>query len=333
MIRRFNILIPFVISLLSYGVVPVFSQEVAAVDKTVTIDKDVNFDGAVTSDEAAALYKQNNFPAAFKAFSKLAAEGDARSQTILALMYKFGEGTQIDTQKAFSLYRQAAEQGYAPAQFHTGKHYAEGLDTNPNLIKAEFWLKEAAKQGFSRAESSLVEVLESQKYLRAELRQDYQVQKNISSGSNNPKRTNNSKRTRTKDWDLRLPRVYSIEKQPQLPIVSSNNSSRNSLSNRSLSENSLSEKKKSLDKEKKYRAQIGAMTSEGAANNLWVALNEANPQLFAGFEPQVSSTNEINGIIYRLRTGQFSTYREAQDFCDKLLQKEGHAGCLAIKAR
>ena len=71
-------------------------------------------------DIAAELYRQKNYVSAFDAFQDLAKKGDPRAKTVLALMHKFGEGTQQDLSKSFNWYHSAAEQGYPPAQFHTG---------------------------------------------------------------------------------------------------------------------------------------------------------------------------------------------------------------------
>jgi cell division septation protein DedD len=288
------------------------SQETQTIAYAANPDSIATIEEAVSFDKAAALYKQNDFPAAFAAFSRLAAKGDARSQTILALMYKFGEGTQINTKKAFSLYQQAAKQGYAPAQFHTGKLYAEGLDTNPDLIKAEYWLKEAANQGFARAENTLAEVLESRHHSRSTLGYEDKSPKGSQSEADNPKRIN------TKGWDFRLPKSYSIENEQQAQTLPTSIQFNNP---------------ESIRKEKKYSAQLGAMASQSAANNLWMALREKNPQVFNNLEPQISNITNPKGLIYRLRTGHFSSYAEAQNFCTKLYQKDGYTGCLATEDR
>ncbi|MFT5208998.1 MAG: hypothetical protein ACI9CE_000716 [Flavobacterium sp.] len=262
-------------------------------------------------DEATTLYKQNNFPAAFAAFTRLAKEGDPRSQTILALMYKFGEGTQIDTQKAFTLYKFAAEQGYAPAQFHTGKFYAKGLDSNPNLTKAEFWLNEAVKQGFSRAENSLVEVQKSQIFIsRDSASKPSEKNDNLSEI-----KKEHLQARKTKNWDLRLPLHYYIGNEQQVP------------KDKSLPTN------ENLEKVGIYIAQIGVVTSQNSANNLWMKLSESLPELFKDLKPQISLSRESTGIIYRIRTGEYLTYIDAQNFCNILLENDGHTACLPIKQR
>lgn len=100
---------------------------------------------------ATELYQQQNYVAAFSAFSALANQGDPRAQTITALMYKFGEGTEQNLDMAYRWYRLAAAQGYAAAQYHTGAMLADGLGTEPNNEQAIMWLTRAAENGFDRA--------------------------------------------------------------------------------------------------------------------------------------------------------------------------------------
>jgi hypothetical protein len=109
-------------------------------------------------DVAAELYRQKNYPAALEAFSTLAGKGDPRAQTILGLMYKYGEGTQQDLNQSFEWYLTAAELGHPPAQFHTGFMYAEGLGVAQDKEKAVNWLKLAAEQGFDRAVDMLYQL-------------------------------------------------------------------------------------------------------------------------------------------------------------------------------
>ena len=284
-------------------------ETVSTIDLT-TNRKATVLNGIMAFEEASALYKQNNFPAAFAAFTRLAEKGDARSQTILALMYKFGEGTQIDTQKSFTLYQMAAEQGYAPAQFRTGELYAEGIDIDPNLNKAEFWLDQAAKQGFSRAKSSLAEVQESKRFIgRGVSLKPIKKNGHLSEINKQHLRTR-----RTKNWDLRLPSNYFIENEQQTP--------KNKIP---MTENDPSTNVKT------YSAQIGSMTSKDSAHNLWIELGKSYPALFKDLKPQISISRESTGITYRIRTGAFLTYNDAQNFCNILLENARYSDCLEIK--
>ncbi|MCB1643877.1 MAG: SEL1-like repeat protein [Pseudomonadales bacterium] len=121
------------------------------------------FPGAASAgfDEAAEAYRNKNYPVAFTQFTELSNAGDARAQTVLALMYKYGEGTQQDLTASFRWYQAAAEQGYAPAQYNLGVMYADGLGTDQNRNEALRWLRQAAAAGFERANDKMAEMNES----------------------------------------------------------------------------------------------------------------------------------------------------------------------------
>ena len=108
-------------------------------------------------ESAVQHYRHRNYSEAFEEFTKLAEQGDARAQTVLALMHKFGEGTKKDSSRALELFHVAAQQGYAPAQFNIGSMYAEGIGVEVNMDVAMSWLRLAAEQGFSRAVEKLAE--------------------------------------------------------------------------------------------------------------------------------------------------------------------------------
>ena len=60
-------------------------------------------------EQAAESYRNHNYAVALPAFTKLAEQGDARAQTVLALMHKYGEGTQENPLLAFKWYQRAAK--------------------------------------------------------------------------------------------------------------------------------------------------------------------------------------------------------------------------------
>ncbi len=109
-------------------------------------------------DAAAQLYRDKQYADALAAFHPLAQAGDVRAQSILGLMYKFGEGTKPDLAQSYRWYLTAARRGFAPAQFHTAIMYAEGIGVEMDEQKATYWLKKAAEQGYEKAEDKLAEL-------------------------------------------------------------------------------------------------------------------------------------------------------------------------------
>ena len=109
-------------------------------------------------DSAADAYRAKDYLRAMEEFQPLAEQGDPRAQTVLALMYKYGEGTLQDLGSSFAWYRKAAALGYAPAQYHTGVMLADGIGVDRDPDEAILWLTRSAESGFSRANDQLEEL-------------------------------------------------------------------------------------------------------------------------------------------------------------------------------
>lgn len=106
---------------------------------------------------AVEVYRRNEYQSAMKEFRILAEQGDARAQTVLALMYKYGEGAPLDLSRSYYWYMKAAELNYAPAQYHSGVMLAEGLGVEPDLEVAIHWLRKSAEGGYTGANDKLEE--------------------------------------------------------------------------------------------------------------------------------------------------------------------------------
>ncbi len=109
-------------------------------------------------ESAVETYRQNNYLGALKAFTPLAEAGDPRAQTVLALMYKYGEGTQPNLRTSYFWYLRAAKLNYPPAQYHVGVYLAEGIGTPVELSTAIEWLQKSASRGYQRAADKLEEL-------------------------------------------------------------------------------------------------------------------------------------------------------------------------------
>ena len=86
---------------------------------------------APSFDQGAALYRDQNYAAALPIFLALAKQGDVQAQTVLAMMFRYGEGTPVDSETALSVYRLAAEAGHAPAQYQMGVMLRDGEGVDP----------------------------------------------------------------------------------------------------------------------------------------------------------------------------------------------------------
>ncbi len=111
---------------------------------------------AADFDTALAYYKQNQWLPAFLDFQILAAEGDARAQAYIGLMYRRGFGVAADLSEAEKWLRAGAEQGNAMANHRLGWMYASGEITGaPEFTGAVKHWKAAAEGGNHQAQMDL----------------------------------------------------------------------------------------------------------------------------------------------------------------------------------
>ncbi len=80
-----------------------------------------------------------------------AAQGDARAQYNLGVMYDKGQGVRQDYAEAVKWYRMAAEQGNANAQNNLGVMYHMAWGVPQDYVQAHLWYNLAAAQGTDQA--------------------------------------------------------------------------------------------------------------------------------------------------------------------------------------
>ena len=106
-------------------------------------------------DEAVDAYDREDYKTAFRGFSLLAEQGDARAQFNLGVMFANGQGVPKDEQQAVVWYRKAAEQGNARAQNNLGIVYSSGQGVPKDEQQAVVWYRKAAEQGDTTAQFNL----------------------------------------------------------------------------------------------------------------------------------------------------------------------------------
>ena len=109
-------------------------------------------------EKGAAAYKRGDYQTALEVFRPLAENGDVKAQSILGLMYSYGEGVPEDYREASRWYRRAADQGSSVAQYNLGMLYLEGKGVSQNTNEAVEWLTKAADGGHFRARSTLAKI-------------------------------------------------------------------------------------------------------------------------------------------------------------------------------
>lgn len=98
---------------------------------------------------------RQDYGRAAEAYREAAAQGHARAQNALALLYLKGQGVPADPEQAFELYHQAAEQGLPAAQFNLARLYSKGEGVAAEADKAAYWYQQSAAQGHVGAMKAL----------------------------------------------------------------------------------------------------------------------------------------------------------------------------------
>ena len=110
---------------------------------------------APTFKEAAALYSDENYPAAYEIAVPLATKGDVKAQIMLGEMYELGRGRQTDMANALQWYETAAAQDHTGAMFRIGMLHLTGQAGTVDPAKARKWLSKAAAGGHLKANNEL----------------------------------------------------------------------------------------------------------------------------------------------------------------------------------
>ncbi len=105
--------------------------------------------------EGLAAYKRGDYATAMREFRTLAAQGNARAQYNLGVMYRKGHGVPQDHVEAIRWLRKAAEQGLTPAQHGLGVMYSKGHGVPQDYAEAMRWWRKAAEQGIDGAQYNL----------------------------------------------------------------------------------------------------------------------------------------------------------------------------------
>src|SRR5262245_35267276 len=108
------------------------------------------------SSTSSCAAESSNAPAVSVArLKEYAAQGVARAQFNLGVMYTKGEGVPQDSTEALKWYRLAAAQGVARAQFNLGVKYTKGEGVPQDFTEALKWYDLAAAQGDADAQFNL----------------------------------------------------------------------------------------------------------------------------------------------------------------------------------
>lgn len=110
---------------------------------------------APNADAAYAAYQEGNYETALRLARPLAAEGDARAQSMLGLLHYRGRGVPLDHSEAVKWFRRAADQDDNAARFYLGVMFSEGQGVPQDYAEAAKWYRLAADRGDAQAQYNL----------------------------------------------------------------------------------------------------------------------------------------------------------------------------------
>ena len=93
------------------------------------------------------FYDIGLYSSAFKKLHQAAEQGHVPSQYNIGVMYKKGQGVDINLKEAAKWYLKAANQGYTEAQYNIGAMLYEGKGVEQNYKEAFNWFLKAANSG------------------------------------------------------------------------------------------------------------------------------------------------------------------------------------------
>lgn len=120
--------------------------------------------GAEPLDEAKNAINAGDYNTAAAIYKNLAAQGNAKAQYNLGLMYSYGDGIREDRAEALKWYRASAEQGFVEAQYKLGTILLRREWGTPDYAESIKWYTRAADQGHERSQLDL-----GVAYLRGEI--------------------------------------------------------------------------------------------------------------------------------------------------------------------
>ena len=115
----------------------------------------VNLAKVPNSDAINAAFQQGDYEEVLRLARPLAAQGDARAQSMLGLMHYRGRGLPADQSEAVRWFRAAADRGDTSSQFYLGVAFSEGRGVPQDYAEAMKRYRLAADQGDAPAQYNL----------------------------------------------------------------------------------------------------------------------------------------------------------------------------------
>lgn len=96
--------------------------------------------GADALEDGRRAYIRSDYAKAHQFLLPLAEQGNAVAQALVATMFRFGEGVEVDPEKAADMFRRASLQGNVAAQYDLAQLYLTGFGVEQSIPHAIMWL-------------------------------------------------------------------------------------------------------------------------------------------------------------------------------------------------
>jgi len=106
-------------------------------------------------EDGYADYQRKDYAAAVAKWRGIAQSGNREAQSLLGIMYAFGQGVPQDYPGAIKWLHMAAAQGEPKAMFKLGSMYANGQGFTRDHQRAAMWFVMASEGGNPKAEKEL----------------------------------------------------------------------------------------------------------------------------------------------------------------------------------
>lgn len=284
-------------------------------------------------DKGASAYKRGDYETALAVFRPLAESGDAKAQSILGLMYSYGEGVPVDYREASRWYRRAAEQNSNVAQYNLGMLYLEGKGVSPDSDEAVKWLIKAADGGHFRARSTLAK-LNGGSYsdLTSAPSDSLEAPPTVLAAQPEPR----SVVMRNPAPPAPAPRTESAAAAPMTVSAAATSSSTQTNNHTPADHNTQSNARASqpnATNNHAYRVQLAASRSEENIRREWSRYRKRYSEIFDGLDASVerAEIGDEKTIWYRLRVGPFASVASAKALCEMLSARGIEIGCLPLR--
>jgi cell division septation protein DedD len=286
-------------------------------------------------DKGTSAYKRGDYETALAAFRPLAENGDAKAQSILGLMYSYGEGVPVDYREASRWYRRAAQQNSSVAQYNLGMLYLEGKGVSQDTDEAIQWLTRAADGGHFRARSTLAK-LDAGTYsdLVSPPSESLETPPTVMTAQSEPR----SVVMRKPAPAAPAPEV-TVAKAAPVAVSATATPSKTQTNNHTQSTNNSQSKTAAIgpaaSSKGEYRVQLAASRSEENIRRDWSSYQKRYSDIFSGLDASVerAEVGEEKTVWYRLRVGPFDSVASAKELCETLSARGIKTGCLPVRAK